>query len=272
MRRLKIGFFLSGVMTASAAIAQAAQPTATEPSAVGATRSVADYLCAFAGKCDADTSTDETGEATADATSEIMPEMTKPAPETRGFSLARPTAATTTQAARPATPRGPQRIVTTRVAPPAVTSPPRRRTRLAARPRTPVAPSVAVPAPVRFSYAGAPPSVMAPRVDLMLTFKKNSAEMTAQAREEAAVFAQSLLAPELRAKRFTIEGHTDSAGGRAYNLALSQRRAKAVAAFLASKGVESSRLQVRGMAFDAPRAGQAPESPDNRRVEAVLTS
>ncbi len=270
MRKVVAGFSIAGAMAVSAAAA----PRQAASEAAGATRSVADYLCAFAGKCEAEPA----GEAAADADvadagvdpeADALAGLTKPAPETRGFSLARPTAVAPVPAARPTPPRGMQRIVTTRVAPPAAA--PVRPRRIAARSRAAVV-AAAPPASPRFSYAGAPPSVMAPRVDLMLTFDKNSARMTRQAQAEAAVFAQSLLAPELRTMKFTIEGHTDSAGGRAYNLKLSQRRARAVAAFLASKGVEADRLQVRGMAFDAPRPGQTPDSPDNRRVEAVLTS
>lgn len=247
MRRFVTGFSIAGAMAVSAA---AAPP---QPPATGATRSVADYLCAFAGKCE--------GDAPA-------ADVTMAAPETRGFSLARPTAAAP---ARPTAPRAPQRIVIAPAPVPAARAP-RPHSRLAARTRVRAPAAVAAPVTMRFDYPGAPPSVMAPRVDLLLSFKKNSAELTDQARKEAEVFAQSLLVPELRSKRFTIEGHTDSAGGRAYNLALSQRRARAVAAFLTSQGVESSRLQVRGMAFDAPRPGKTADSPDNRRVEAVLTS
>lgn len=110
------------------------------------------------------------------------------------------------------------------------------------------------------------------RVDLRLTFPLGSAELTPQARAEAKVFAQALQLPQLSAKKFVIEGHTDAQGGRAYNLDLSQRRARAVADYLSSLGVSSDRFEVRGYGFDRPLPGRSSASQDNRRVEAVLIS
>jgi outer membrane protein OmpA-like peptidoglycan-associated protein len=72
--------------------------------------------------------------------------------------------------------------------------------------------------------------------------------------------------------KFLIEGHTDSQGSRAYNIDLSQRRAQAVAEYLASLGVSSDRLEVRGYGFDRPLNGRSAAAEENRRVEAVLTS
>lgn len=109
------------------------------------------------------------------------------------------------------------------------------------------------------------------RADLRLSFELGSADLTPQAREEAKVFAESLQRPELAGKRFLIEGHTDSSGGRSYNLLLSQRRAAAVADYIASLGVERDRLRTRGFGYDRPLPGHSTDSPENRRVEAVLT-
>ena len=69
-----------------------------------------------------------------------------------------------------------------------------------------------------------------------------------------------------------IEGHTDSIGGRDYNLDLSRRRAQAVVEYLTSLGVDASRLQVRGYGFDRPLDGRSAASVENRRVEAVLAT
>ena len=111
----------------------------------------------------------------------------------------------------------------------------------------------------------------APRsIDLRVSFLLGSAQLTDQAQEEARVFAKALLLPALSSNHFRIEGHTDSSGTRAINLDLSRRRAQAVADYLATLGVQSDRLQVRGYGPDRPLPGHSPRSPENRRVEAQL--
>ena len=110
------------------------------------------------------------------------------------------------------------------------------------------------------------------RVDLRLNFPLASAELTPQAKAEARVFAQALQLPQLSSKKFVIEGHTDSQGGREYNLDLSQRRARAVADYLVSLGVSRDRFEVRGYGYDRPLPGRSAASQDNRRVEAALVS
>ncbi len=66
-----------------------------------------------------------------------------------------------------------------------------------------------------------------------------------------------------------IEGHTDSTGSRAYNMTLSENRAKAVAAFLATQNVQSSRFTIMGYGPDQPIASNdTPEGRQlNRRVD-----
>ena len=110
------------------------------------------------------------------------------------------------------------------------------------------------------------------RVDLRLSFPLASAELSPQAKAEARVFAQALQLPQLSGKKFVIEGHTDSQGGREYNIDLSQRRARAVADYLVSLGVSRDRFEVRGYGYDRPLPGRSAGSQDNRRVEAVLVS
>ena len=72
--------------------------------------------------------------------------------------------------------------------------------------------------------------------------------------------------------RLRIEGHTDATGGERYNLALSQRRAEAVRAWLAAHGIAAGRLEARGFGESRPVADNAtPQGRAlNRRVEIHL--
>lgn len=72
--------------------------------------------------------------------------------------------------------------------------------------------------------------------------------------------------------KVTIEGHTDDVGDDAYNQALSERRARAVADHLAQKGIPRDRIGARGLGKTRP---VAPNDGDegrkkNRRVEIVI--
>lgn len=70
-----------------------------------------------------------------------------------------------------------------------------------------------------------------------------------------------------------ITGHTDNKGTLDYNLGLSDKRANAVAAALASKyGIDAKRLTPKGLGPLAPLASNASEDGQakNRRVELVL--
>jgi OmpA-OmpF porin, OOP family len=120
--------------------------------------------------------------------------------------------------------------------------------------------------------AGPPAAASGQRVNLRLSFESGSARLTPDALAQAGVFARALLLPQLVTMHFRIEGHTDSVGGRAMNLDLSQRRAQTVADFLVSQGIARERLDVRGFGFDQPLPGTRTSAGENRRVEAVRTS
>ncbi|WP_088147683.1 OmpA family protein [Achromobacter denitrificans] len=76
----------------------------------------------------------------------------------------------------------------------------------------------------------------------------------------------------------TIEGHTDSKGSASNNKELSLRRAKAVAQWLASQGVDPARLSTKGLGDTRPvqpnKLANGADNPQgraqNRRVEFVL--
>jgi OmpA-OmpF porin, OOP family len=67
--------------------------------------------------------------------------------------------------------------------------------------------------------------------------------------------------------RIRIEGHTDALGSDAYNMALSHRRAMAVATYLVDQqGVDAERLVVLGLGESAPLTENGFD-PRNRRVQ-----
>ena len=74
------------------------------------------------------------------------------------------------------------------------------------------------------------------------------------------------------AAKVYIVGHTDNQGPLDHNQALSDRRAKAVVAFLTGQGVAANRMVGRGVGPLSPKASNADDAgrTKNRRVEMVL--
>jgi OOP family OmpA-OmpF porin len=72
--------------------------------------------------------------------------------------------------------------------------------------------------------------------------------------------------------RAIVEGHTDSTGSDAYNLALSERRANAVRNELIASGIDPAQLVARGMGESYPKAPNdtAAGRQQNRRVEVIV--
>ena len=73
--------------------------------------------------------------------------------------------------------------------------------------------------------------------------------------------------PEIEKVR--IEGHTDNEASDGYNMKLSNNRAKAVRAYLISKGINGKRMEAKGFGEEKPVADNGtPEGREqNRRVE-----
>jgi outer membrane protein OmpA-like peptidoglycan-associated protein len=73
--------------------------------------------------------------------------------------------------------------------------------------------------------------------------------------------------------RILIEGHTDSRGSDEYNEVLSERRARAVATELMSRGISADQLQTLGRGKNYPVASNdTPEGrQQNRRVEIIFS-
>ena len=74
--------------------------------------------------------------------------------------------------------------------------------------------------------------------------------------------------------RATIEGHCDERGTSAYNMALGERRAAAAREYLASLGVDTSRLKTISYGKERPFATAHDESAwsQNRRAHFVVTA
>lgn len=74
------------------------------------------------------------------------------------------------------------------------------------------------------------------------------------------------------ALKVEINGHTDNVGSAAYNMKLSEKRAKAVMEYLVSKGIDSKRLSTKGFGLTMPIAdNDTPEGrAKNRRIELTL--
>ncbi|MCP4618086.1 MAG: peptidoglycan-associated lipoprotein Pal [Bradyrhizobium sp.] len=73
---------------------------------------------------------------------------------------------------------------------------------------------------------------------------------------------------------FTIEGHADERGTREYNIALGARRAQAVRSFLASRGIDASRMRTISYGKERPVAVCNDIScwSQNRRAVTVLNA
>jgi|GEM_PF-1939997 len=109
-----------------------------------------------------------------------------------------------------------------------------------------------------------------PPVDLRLGFTTGSTALVGRELQEVRSFAAALNSPKLAGRKVRIEGHTDSVGSRASNLALSQQRAQAVVRALIAEGVDASRIEAAGYGPDRPLPGRPASAGANRRVEAVL--
>ncbi len=107
------------------------------------------------------------------------------------------------------------------------------------------------------------------KVDLVVNFDFDSATLQESSKPQLNRLAEAMRLEGLRTLRFRVEGHTDRKGGEHYNQVLSEKRARAVTAFLSQKGVGPSRLAPVGKGFSDLLNTSDPESAENRRVRIV---
>lgn len=133
--------------------------------------------------------------------------------------------------------------------------------------------SLATPASPRRPTAAARPAAVAPHApkvsaaNVLVTFTVNSAEITPQGQANLQSIAQGLNKPALAALSFEVAGFTDATGTAEGNLALSQRRAEAVKAYLVAREVRADRLKAAGYGQDHLFDPADPSAEANRRVE-----
>ena len=108
-------------------------------------------------------------------------------------------------------------------------------------------------------------------VDLRIEFGKNSAEIGEGALAQLRELGGALVSEALRDLPVGVYGHTDTGGPADFNQDLSERRAKAVAAYLREHFAlaEERFREVRGYGEERPRSDLPPTAPAQRRVEIV---
>ena len=97
-------------------------------------------------------------------------------------------------------------------------------------------------------------------------FEYDSSDLKPEAMRALDVHARDL---KTSGQRVVLEGHTDERGTREYNLALGERRAKAVQRYLVLQGVSPAQLELVSYGKERPPAiGHDEQSwAQNRRVE-----
>lgn len=107
-------------------------------------------------------------------------------------------------------------------------------------------------------------------LDDSVLFQGDSAELMPTARDRLDRVAQALY--EVKARSVIVRGHMDRSGDERRDLELSRRRANAVCAYLASRGVAPDRIRAEGVGTAEPKSSNASAEgkSQNRRVEIVV--
>jgi len=132
-----------------------------------------------------------------------------------------------------------------------------------------------VPEPAPVAAAPAPTPIIIEKVSLStdVLFGFNKAELTPAGQQRLDELAKN--AQGANVEQVVLTGHADRIGSEEYNRELSEKRAQAVAEYLASKGVDQSRLKVEGRGEAEPITGNqcarmGPESNKNQKLISCL--
>jgi outer membrane protein OmpA-like peptidoglycan-associated protein len=109
-----------------------------------------------------------------------------------------------------------------------------------------------------------------PKIDLEINFDYNSAQINAKSLPSVQALGRALINADLKGSTFVVAGHTDAAGGEAFNQDLSERRAEAIKRYLIDKyGINGSDLVTVGYGKSKLKDPSQPLAEANRRVQVV---
>ena len=109
-----------------------------------------------------------------------------------------------------------------------------------------------------------------PNIDLTITFDYNSADISAKSLPEVQKLGRALTNDNLKGSTFLLAGHTDAAGGDAYNQELSERRADSIKRYLMDNyHIAAADLVTVGYGKSKLKDPSHPLAEVNRRVQVV---
>jgi outer membrane protein OmpA-like peptidoglycan-associated protein len=109
-----------------------------------------------------------------------------------------------------------------------------------------------------------------PNIDLEITFDYNSADISTKSLPSVQTLGKALTNPDLKGSTFIVAGHTDAAGGEAYNQDLSERRADSIKRYLTDRfGIAGTDLVTVGYGKSKLKDPANPLAEVNRRVQVV---
>jgi len=109
-----------------------------------------------------------------------------------------------------------------------------------------------------------------PNIDLEITFDYNSADISTKSLPSVQALGKALTNPDLKGSTFVVAGHTDAAGGEAYNQDLSERRADSIKRYLTGKySIAAADLVTVGYGKSKLKDPANPLAEMNRRVQVV---
>jgi outer membrane protein OmpA-like peptidoglycan-associated protein len=109
-----------------------------------------------------------------------------------------------------------------------------------------------------------------PNIDLEITFDYNSADISTKSLPSVQALGKALTNPDLKGSTFVVAGHTDAAGGEAYNQDLSERRADSIKRYLTGKfSIAPADLVTVGYGKSKLKDAANPLAEMNRRVQVV---